>query len=81
MFNPELEERIMVANALLVTTSIVQGYLFWLTGELIFFTFHKGVLFHAYGKIVLEGHGFATPRESPRGFLDQRELTAGILSL
>lgn len=43
----------MVGNALLVTIGIMLGYLFWLMGELKFVAPYKGVLFHAYGNIVL----------------------------
>ena len=43
----------MVGNALLVTIAILLGYLFWLMGELKFAASYNGVLFHAYGNLVL----------------------------
>jgi hypothetical protein len=73
--------RIMVANALFVTIAVAQGHLFWLMGELIFFASYKGLLFHAYGNIVLGGYGFTKPRKARHRVLAQRELTAEILSL
>ena len=47
----------MVGNALLVTIAILLGYLFWLMGELKFVASYNGVLFQAYGKIVLAWMG------------------------
>jgi hypothetical protein len=41
MSSAELEERIMVANTLLVTIAVLQGYLFWLLGELKFLISYK----------------------------------------
>ena len=71
----------MVANVVLLTIAVVLEHLFWLMGVLKFLASYKGSLFHADGNIVLGGYGFAKPDEALRRALDQRELTAEILSL
>ena len=71
----------MVGTVLLVTLDFLQGHPFWLLGELVFSASYKGALPPAYGNIVLGGFGFAKPRESHHRILDQRGLTAEILSL
>ena len=71
----------MVANVVLLTIAVVLEHLFWLMGELNLLVSYQDVLFHADGNIVLGGYGFTKPREAHRRVLDQRELTAEILSL
>jgi len=77
----ELGERIMVANVLLARLDFLQVHLFWLPGKLKVFASYQGVLFHAEGNIVSGWHGSVRRCEAHRRALDQRELTAEILSL
>lgn len=71
----------MLATVLLATLRLLQSNLFWLLGELKVFTSCEGLLFHAYGVFVGRENGFAKPPEALRRVMDQRELTAEILSL
>jgi hypothetical protein len=64
-----------------VIIGVLQGNLFCRLRRPIPPASYKGALIHAYGNTVLGGYGFAEPREAHRRVLDQRELTAEILSL
>ena len=43
----------MIANALLLTISLLLAYGFWLMDQLKFMAPYKGVVFHEYGKAIL----------------------------
>jgi hypothetical protein len=43
----------MIANALILTITILLGYGFWLLDQLKFMARYKAVLYHAYGPTIL----------------------------
>ena len=43
----------MIANALLLTIALLLAYGFWLMDQLKFMAPYKGVVFHAYGSLIL----------------------------
>jgi hypothetical protein len=43
----------MIANALLLTIALLLSYGFWLMDQLKFMAPYKGVVFHAYGIVIL----------------------------
>jgi hypothetical protein len=47
------EEFAMIANALILTITILLGYGFWLLDQLKFMARYKAVLYHAYGPTIL----------------------------
>ena len=47
------EEFVMIANALILTITILLGYGFWLLDQLKFMARYKAVLYHAYGLTIL----------------------------
>jgi hypothetical protein len=44
----------MIANALIITIAILLSLCFWLMGELKFLIPYKSILFHQYGRLILE---------------------------
>jgi len=47
----------MIANALLLTIALLLAYGFWLMDQLKFMAPYKGVVFHAYGGVILTSAG------------------------
>lgn len=47
----------MIANALLITVTLLLAYGFWLTDQLKFMAPYKSVLFHEYGPVLVGAAG------------------------